>query len=285
MSPRALLTAAFLALAALPAAAGPASDDLCRAAGRSSGCIDTSWPRDTYHPPRDRDDRGSSVPPGCPECRAETIRRLGHFTVLQPPAWSPSDQRRRILESIWRQEWGLGLNLDPLLAALPAAKAPPPPPSPYDALRAKIADVARTHVGKEDWAYERRRGFFGPGKNKCNLFVAETLREAGAYVPNIEGRLHQYPPSAKDWADPKVVIKGWSAPFHKGWRPGDVVAIPHEYSDATGHVGIVVAGDKSVSAAALPPVPGTIVENDWGFRDPKEWGTPWFRRYVGTEGD
>lgn len=285
MSPRALLTAAFLALAALPVAAGPASDDLCRAAGRSSGCIDTSWPRDTYHPPRDRDERGSSVPAGCPECRAETIRRLGHFTVLQPPAWSPSDQRRRIFESIWREEWGLGLNLDPLLAALPAAKAPPPPPEPLDLIRDKIAETAASHINEESWALDGWRGNFFPGRNKCNLFVAEVARAAGAPVPNIHGRLKLSPPSAKDWADPKVKIKGWSQPFHKGWRPGDVVAIPHAYSDATGHVGIVVEGNMSVSAAALEgmEVPGTILRTEFGFRDPAIDGVPAFRRYVGGD--
>lgn len=283
MSARSLLTAALLALSAAPAAAGPAGDQLCREAGRSAGCIGMDWPSDSYRPPRERDDRGSSVPTGCPECRAETIRRLGHFTVLQPPAWTPADQRRDILRSIWRDEWGVGLDLGPLLAAKPPARAPPPPPSPLDPLRAKIAEVAKTHVGQEDWAFERRRGHFARGKNKCNQFVAEALREAGAYVPNIRGRLKLSPPSAKDWADPAVEIKGWTKPFRKGAKPGDVVAIPHEYADATGHVGIVVEGNKSVSAASIEgmPVLGTILETDWGFRDPKEDGVPMYRRYVG----
>lgn len=120
---------ALSTLLAAPAAAGIAGDQLCRAAGQSSGCIDASWPRDSYRPPRDRDDAGREVPVGCPECRAETIRRLGHFRQLQPPAWSEEDQRREILGSIWRDERRTAGALGPLLAAKPPAKSPLPAPA------------------------------------------------------------------------------------------------------------------------------------------------------------
>lgn len=120
---------ALSTLLAAPAAAGIAGDQLCRAAGQSSGCIDASWPRDSYRPPRDRDDAGRDIPTGCPECRAETIRRLGHFRQLQPPAWSEEDQRREILGAIWRDERRTAGTLGPLLAAKPAVKSPLPAPA------------------------------------------------------------------------------------------------------------------------------------------------------------
>lgn len=282
-SARTLLATALLTGAAALAWAGPAGDQLCRAAGQSSGCIDTSWPRDSYHEPRERDDAGSRVPPGCPECRAETIRRLGHFETLQPPAWSPDDQRREILGSVWRQEWGLGLGLSPLLAAKPAAKSPHPAPkkppvSPIDLIRGKIAASAASMKDSLLWSQSGARDVFVEGSNKCNLFVAEMARAGGAVVPNSRGHRHPSPPTAGDWADPSVIIPGWVVVTDP--KPGDVIAIGHliHLPGATGHTGVVVGPRQTASANYN--VGGKITVNDWGFRD---GDTPTFRRYVGEK--
>lgn len=270
---------ALSTLLAAPAAAGIAGDQLCRAAGQSSGCIDASWPRDSYRPPRDRDDAGREVPAGCPECRAETIRRLGHFRQLQPPAWSEEDQRREILGSIWRDERRTAGTLGPLLAAKPAAKSPlpapkKPPVSPIDLIREKISAKAAAMERSPLWQYAAARGAFKPNTNKCNLFVAEMARAAEAAVPNIRGFRKTYPPTAGDWADPGVTIRGWIVVTVP--KPGDVVAVAHRYSDATGHCGIVVGKGQTASANANEG--GRITVNDWGFR---EGDAPTFRRYVG----
>jgi hypothetical protein len=79
--------------------------------------------------------------------------------------------------------------------------------------------------------------------------------------------------SSGGWADPDLVIPGWITVTDP--QSGDVVAEAHRYSDATGHVGIVVAKGRTVSAAAIPPLPGIVVENDRGFRPGQ---TPTFKR-------
>jgi hypothetical protein len=39
-------------------------------------------------------------------------------------------------------------------------------------IRAKIAELALSQVGSEDWTEDASRGDFGSGSNKCNLFRA-----------------------------------------------------------------------------------------------------------------
>jgi hypothetical protein len=68
------------------------------------------------------------------------------------------------------------------------------------------------------------------------------------------------------------MINGWRV-IDDAPQPGDIVAEAHHYSDATGHMGIVVEGRKTISAAST--LSGKIVQNDWGFR---EGHKPTFRR-------
>ena len=51
-------------------------------------------------------------------------------------------------------------------------------------------------------------------------------------------------------------------------QPGDVVAQKIEYSDATGHVGIVVDNGQTVSQLSTPTE--IVGQNDWGFRTGSE---------------
>jgi len=132
---------------------------------------------------------------------------------------------------------------------------------------ADIVRVARSKVGSRDWLYTVKKDNFGENTNKCNKFVYDVLVEAGVKpppeVPKWFG-LSSRAPTAGEWADPDLMIRGWYAVTDP--QPGDVVAEAHQYSDATGHCGIVTAVGRTVSAAALPPLPGTVIENDWGFR-------------------
>lgn len=153
----------------------------------------------------------------------------------------------------------------------------------------QIAPTALKEEGSDAWSYEKVKPPYGAGTNKCNLFIFQMANEAGAVVPlirrvrgGIKGFLKGddfHPPLAKQWADPGFDIPGWvtvSSP-----KPGDVVAEAHNYSDASGHAGIVtfVSADgktgKTISASSET---GTIVNNDWGFR-PKQ--NVVFKRYVG----
>jgi cell wall-associated NlpC family hydrolase len=139
-----------------------------------------------------------------------------------------------------------------------------------------IVRVARSKVGSQDWAYAKEKDDFGKNTNKCNKFVYDVLVEAGVKPPPVVPKYVVFtrPPTAGEWADPQVKIEGWAVVSSA--QPGDVVAEAHQYSDATGHVGIVVAEKLTVSAAAT--VGGTIVQNDWGFRKDNK---PTFRRYNG----
>lgn len=136
---------------------------------------------------------------------------------------------------------------------------------------------ARKHVSSKAWAYDADRPPYPPDTNKCNLFVYETLTKSGKPVPMKERwswsnmKNVKYPPLAGQWADPSVEIPGWEVVTNP--QPGDVAAIAHDYSDASGHVAIVSGPNSSISATGEE-----VVENDWGFRPGQ---TPTFRRYVG----
>jgi cell wall-associated NlpC family hydrolase len=143
----------------------------------------------------------------------------------------------------------------------------------------RIVDEAKKYLESNDWSYYTDRPPYGPGTNKCNLFVYEVLNNAGAPVPMKERwswrnfEYVKYPPLAGQWADPDVDIPGWVVVDDP--QPGDVVAMEENYSDASGHVGIVSGEGKTISASSETQ---TIVENDWGFREGQK---PVFRRYVG----
>lgn len=199
---RILILTSFAALA-MTAAASVSSDELCRATGNSAGCADTTYPSGSYRPPRERDDDGRDVPRGCPECRAEAIRRLGHLRPLQPPAWSEDDQRREYLEDLWRVERRRAASLGPLLAAKPNAPsplpAPKPEPLPYtdadvvSSMGGAFKDVENLHnvevldAYRELWKIKRYRAalkLIGPVQFKAilaneNGYKAELLQHCG----------------------------------------------------------------------------------------------------------
>jgi hypothetical protein len=144
-----------------------------------------------------------------------------------------------------------------------------------------IPAEAKKHVGSTAWAHEANRPPYSSGTNKCNLFVYEVLNAAGKPVPmkirfswRSFGNV-RYPPLAGQWADPDVDIPGWVVVAHP--LPGDVVAMKEDFSDASGHVGIVTGPGTSVSVSSDT---GTVVQNDWGFRSDQKDVV--FRRYVGA---
>ncbi|WP_020466071.1 CHAP domain-containing protein [Singulisphaera acidiphila] len=142
-------------------------------------------------------------------------------------------------------------------------------------LASDIVRVARSKVGAKDWMYGTAKDEFAANTNKCNKFVYDVVVEAGVKPPPKVSMylIFSRPPTAGEWADPKVEISGWEVVTTP--QPGDIVAEAHRYADATGHVGIVVGPNLTVSAASN--VGGVIVENDWGFRTGQ---TPTFRRYT-----
>jgi RHS repeat-associated protein len=144
-----------------------------------------------------------------------------------------------------------------------------------DETRNKIATTANSYLGSEAWNFNRINDEYPEKTNKCNKFVYDVLKEAGA-DPGRPNRtlirkffgLEGYPPTAQQWADPNVNIPGWRV-LQPGEtpEPGDVVAQRRPYSDATGHVAIVGEGGKSIGTNDAF---GEISAGDFGFRDPQQ---------------
>ena len=85
----------------------------------------------------------------------------------------------------------------------------------------------------------------GPNTNKCNTFVGDVLSDSGVQPKRWFGL--RGPISAGDWADPMKEISHF--PIVNDPRPGDIVAISHHYSDASGHVAVVEVPGKSTIGA------------------------------------
>lgn len=93
------------------------------------------------------------------------------------------------------------------------------------------AQILNNHPG---YGYNGEKGP-GAGKNKCNAFVDDVLKPTG-----VAPRRHfgfGGPISAGTWADPKAQIPNF--PVVSSPQAGDIVAIAHQYADASGHVAVV----------------------------------------------
>lgn len=145
--------------------------------------------------------------------------------------------------------------------------------------RQKIAKIARKYRGRTDWAFEKRKDNFPPNTDKCNKFVYDVTKEAGAepLVRGSDGKLR--PPLAAEWANPNVDIPNWRvlAPEEKP-QPGDVAAYPLPgHSGYTGHSGIVTSVDADGTTHATA-AHHDVVGPDDKFQHVK--GIT-FRRYTG----
>lgn len=74
---------------------------------------------------------------------------------------------------------------------------------------ARIARTARGYDGSTDWAFATRKDEFGPDTNKCNKYVYDVTREAGAeaLTRGNDGKMRA--PLATEWADRRVPITNW----------------------------------------------------------------------------
>ena len=166
-------------------------------------------------------------------------------------------------------------------------------------VRDLIAQIALGKKGSTNWLDQ-------VGHNQCNIFVHDVLKEAGLNPPQSSKSSawwrakyylglvdsQNYPAQAGDWANPQNTLTcWWTVPSGSdGSMPGDVLAEAIQYSDATGHVGIVVGLYQTASADSAvscydpnhPPA-GTITISDYGFR-PDNWVDPitWFDPNTGT---
>lgn len=121
--------------------------------------------------------------------------------------------------------------------------------------------LARTWLGSTNYplagVVPADYGFseFPAGAYKCNIFVAHRAVQAGAVVPAINGYLHNYPPTANQWAgtastDPILpfvyTIDHWLLENTAYPQPGFIVA--HPDPSGPGHVGIVDYDGEGIGA-------------------------------------
>lgn len=142
----------------------------------------------------------------------------------------------------------------------------------------KILLEALSHRGSTAWAGRNEKislphptlgktTFFKENLNKCNAFVYDVLTSIGISVALIQhGRLASLrgnsslsPPTAGEWANENKLLNNWSTNSRP--LPGDIGAYAANYSDASGHVGFVIAEGACVSAGW-----DKVEVNDVGFR-------------------
>jgi len=130
-----------------------------------------------------------------------------------------------------------------------------------------LAQIALSHRGDTRYEAANWNGWYRQGSNKCNQAVADWVTASGRPRPRVPGHFGIIPrdPSAHEWADPHVRIPGWTQPLPRAAAlPGDVIAQQH--GPVYGHVGVVVAAGRTVSAYGDTAPQGLVLENDWGFR-------------------
>jgi len=112
----------------------------------------------------------------------------------------------------------------------------------------RIARTANKCEGSTDWAYSNRKGNFPPNTDKCNKYVYDVTKEAGAEALTKGSNGKMRPPLAAEWADPNVSIPNWRVlkPGEKP-QPGDVAAykLPGGGIFDSSHSGIVTSVDSN----------------------------------------
>lgn len=123
----------------------------------------------------------------------------------------------------------------------------------------RIVEAANELNDDPKYSYVSAYGF-GDHTNKCNLFASDVLKKADVEPPERDRKWLFFggdPIIAGTWADTNKDIPGFDIVSQP--RPGDVVAISYDYSDATGHVAIVSdsyettgAGENGSHSTDLP---------------------------------
>jgi RHS repeat-associated protein len=139
--------------------------------------------------------------------------------------------------------------------------------------RAAIADTAMAHEGDTSMPYS-------PGHPTCKLFVQKDVAEAGAPKPEVtKADGSKGAPGAAEWAGSRV--PGWRilGPNEKPER-GDVAARKENFSDATGHSGIVTAVSKT-GVVTVMAAHATKIGIDMTFQPNSQQFNNHFQRYTG----
>ena len=147
------------------------------------------------------------------------------------------------------------------------------------ARRQKIDQIARGYNNSKAWCFDCKKDNFRVGTNKCNKYVYDVTKEAGA-TGEITIKGTKRAPLAAEWADKNTKIKNWRV-LKDGETPlpGDVAAYKLEGGGASfsGHTGLMISngsgGLTNISAHgdAVYPTPNQFESNP----------STVYRRYTG----
>lgn len=147
------------------------------------------------------------------------------------------------------------------------------------ARRKKIDQIARGYNNNKAWCFDCKKDNFGVGTNKCNKYVYDVTKEAGA-TGEITIKGTKRAPLAAEWADKNTQIKNWRV-LKDGETPlpGDVAAYKLEGGGArfSGHTRLMISngsgGLTNISAHgdAVYPTPNQFESNP----------STVYRRYTG----
>jgi hypothetical protein len=91
--------------------------------------------------------------------------------------------------------------------------------------RSSIAETAAKYNGSTEWAFAKRKGNFAPDTNKCNQYIYNVTKEAGAEAAFVGSDGKPRPPLTAEWADPNTKIANWTMlGKNEKPEPGDVAA-------------------------------------------------------------
>ncbi|UWY30512.1 RHS repeat-associated core domain-containing protein [Flavobacterium sp. TR2] len=157
-----------------------------------------------------------------------------------------------------------------------------------DKKKQEIVKNAKSKDKSTSYSYEGSKDDFAEETNKCNKFVYDILKKTGVAPSLRNGHFLKRliglgsPVTAGQWADPKYQIPGWiivSSP-----EAGDIVAITGNFSNATGHVAIMISSTESIGAGH-----NEVHVTDFGSNKSHYDNFPGnkgyvYRRYVGGAG-
>ena len=131
-------------------------------------------------------------------------------------------------------------------------------------------------------------GTWGVNTNKCNCFVGAVLEAVNAPIPNVVAGINVpsvfgigHAPTAADWA--KGRLNGYNPVSNGSYQFGDIVAAKGNFSDATGHSGIVtgVDGAGNITSSAYASTDDTKIGN-FGSRAFQNNGNSPYHSYGGA---
>jgi RHS repeat-associated protein len=149
----------------------------------------------------------------------------------------------------------------------------------------KIADTAEKYNGSPDWAFAARKGSFACNTNKCNEFVGDVTKEAGAPVSVTGSDGKQRYPLAAELADKNTKIANWRVlGKDEKPQPGDIAAykLPGGGASFSGHSGIVTSVDRNGTVHAMA-AHEKVVGPDNKFNPGVGAAVITYRRYTGDQ--